>query len=70
MMDRLQAEEQLGRISAVALGTGSVKSHVSRAMFAKLDRRMNGHKPPRKASRAALSMMGITVVEVGKGGDG
>jgi len=64
MMHRLQAEEQLAAIEAVALGSGTVKKNDRRAAISRLQRQARAGGRAAKATPAMLQMIGIKVIEV------
>jgi hypothetical protein len=70
MVPRLQAEEAMTGITAVALGTGSLDKSEASSLFKSLSSAATGGKRPRAkpASPHQLAMMGIGYHEVTAGG--
>lgn len=65
MLPRIEAEEQLAAVSAVALGGGKVKRNEARRAIARLERQANGgRRKAVKATPTMLAAMGIAVVEI------
>lgn len=64
MLPRLEAEEQLARVDATALGTGSFEKGVQEKMLRRLHSKATGMPPrrTRKANAATLAAMGIRVI--------
>lgn len=66
MLPRLEAEEQLARAEAMALGSGAIERQAASRRIAQLERQAAGGAAPRvdpgtETGRAALAMMGIAV---------
>lgn len=62
MLPRIEAEEQLSRVTAIALGTGAVQKHEARRALAQLERQAGGvRRKAAKASPETLMAMGIAV---------
>jgi hypothetical protein len=61
MMPRLDAEEQLGQVSALAVGTGSAKKSEADKYLRDLRRMAKGEKKPTARTVDELRAMGIPV---------
>lgn len=69
-MPRIQADEQLLKISVTALGGGHVKRHEARRAIQRLERLANGGRQQAvKATPQMLAAMGIAVVQQAATGD-
>jgi hypothetical protein len=71
MLPRLQAEETMTAMTAVALGTGSLGKSDASSVFASLSKAASGGKRPRAKPATAhqLAMMGIGYYEVAASGN-
>ena len=70
MLPRLDAEEQMARATAAALGAGTMKREDAGRVLSRLERQAAGATSPRAdpstaAGRAVLSAIGIKVEEPG-----
>ncbi len=63
MLPRLQAEKQLARIEAIAVGTGSAKKADRQACIKRLERSTGSRQRAKPATMADIAAMGIAVEE-------
>jgi hypothetical protein len=64
MLPRLEAEEDIRLVNALAAGSGSLRKHDLQSYLRGLERDARPRQPRRVASEAELAGMGIEVVRV------
>lgn len=70
MLPRIQAEEQIMAISAMALGGGKVERREAKRAIERLERIAGGgRREARKVTPDLLAAMGIAVVQAAPSGD-